>query len=40
MFLVCAKMKFCGCKQKDRHHARRGAFTGDENSVSDATGTP
>lgn len=29
-----------GCKQKGRHHARRGAFTGDENSVSDATGTP
>ena len=29
-----------GCKQKGRHHARRGAFTGYENIVSDATGTP
>ena len=30
----------CGCKQKGSHHARRGAFTGNENIVSDATGTP
>lgn len=29
-----------GCKQKGRHHARRGTFTGYENIVSDATGTP
>lgn len=37
---LCKNEMLYGCKQKGRHHARRGAFTGYENSVSDATGTP
>lgn len=37
---LCKNEMLYGCKQKGRHHARRGAFTGCENSVSDATGTP
>lgn len=40
IFSLCKNEMLYGCKKKGRHHARRGTFTGYENIVSDATGTP